>query len=85
MSASKDQEKDHAPEGDKSLGLRMTEKLLPIFGPPAVGDSTKPARKTTQAEENRDHELENELVRKKGADGATYLEARGAADSINED
>lgn len=84
MSASDKPHKDHAAEGGKSLGMRMTEKLLPVFGPPAVGNSTSPVRKTTQDEEDRDHDLETELVRRKGSDGATYVEARGEQDTVPE-
>ena len=47
MPASDESQKDHAAEGGKSLGLRVTEKLLPIFGPPPVDNSTEPAKETT--------------------------------------
>ncbi len=72
MSASKEPQSDLPPEGEKGLGLKITEKLLPILGPAAVGNSPENAKPTTQDEEARDLALETELTRKTGPDGTTY-------------
>ena len=84
MSASDESQKDHAAEGGKSLGLRVTEKLLPIFGPPPVDNSTEHVKETTQEEQDRDDDLEAELVRKKGSDGVNYVQARDEQDTVPE-
>lgn len=73
MSIFKKRHTDRNTEGAKSKGLRLTEKLLPIFGPAQVGDSTTPIRPPSQDEDAREQALETELVRKVGPDGQTYL------------
>jgi hypothetical protein len=64
---------DH-PDG-RSGGLRITEGLLPIFGPAQVGDSTAPLRPATEAERSRDRALRTTLTRVVGADGKSYVVA----------
>lgn len=57
----------------KSRGMRITEGLLPIFGPAQVGDSTAPLREASEAERNRDAALRSELTRVVGPDGSSYV------------
>lgn len=57
----------------RSAGLRITEGLLPIFGPAQVGDSTAPVRAVTEAERGRDVALRTELTRVVGPDGNSYV------------
>ena len=64
---------DHADS--RSGGLRITEGLLPIFGPAQVGDSTAPLRPATEAERSRDRALRTTLTRVVGADGKSYVVA----------
>jgi hypothetical protein len=64
---------DH-PDG-RSGGLRITEGLLPIFGPAQVGDSTAPLRPASEAERSRDRALRTTLTRVVGADGKSYVVA----------
>lgn len=73
MSVFRRKQKESATPGAKSKGLRFSERLLPVFGPAQVGDSTTPIRPTTGEEDAREEALEHELVRKVGADGTTYL------------
>ncbi|WP_093181396.1 hypothetical protein [Sanguibacter gelidistatuariae] len=55
--------------------MRITEGLLPIFGPAQVGDSTAPLRAATEAERGRDIALRTELTRVVGPDGSSYVVA----------
>ena len=73
MSVSKKTQQDPDATGAKSRGLKLTEKLLPMFGPAQVGNANTPIRPPTEDEDAREIALENELVRKTGADGSTYL------------
>lgn len=59
----------------KTRGMRMTEGLLPIFGPAQVGDSTTPVRPASDAERQRDAALRTELTRVVGPDGHSYVVA----------
>lgn len=62
---------DHRP-----AGMRLTEKrLLPIFGPAQVGDSTAPLRPASEAERSRDRALRTTLTRVVGKDGKSYVVA----------
>lgn len=61
--------------GTRPAGLRLTEGLLPIFGPAQVGDSTAPVRPPSEAERGRDSELRTTLTRMVGADGRSYVVA----------
>lgn len=66
--------KQNEPEtGAKSKGLRLSEKLLPVFGPAQVGDSTTPIRPPTEDEDAREEALEHELTRVTAPDGSTYV------------
>lgn len=60
----------------KSRGMRITEGLLPIYGPATIGDSTAPIRPTTDAENARAQAIEDELERVTGPDGRVYLVER---------
>ena len=62
------------PDG-RTGGLRITEGLLPIFGPAQVGDSTAPLRPASEAERSRDRALRTTLTRMVGADGKSYVVA----------
>lgn len=67
---------DASTPGDtRPAGLRLTEGLLPIFGPAQVGDSTAPVRPASEAERGRDRELRTTLTRMVGADGRSYVVA----------
>lgn len=55
--------------------MRITEGLLPIFGPAQVGDTTAPLREVTEAERGRDTALRTELTRVVGPDGHSYVVA----------
>lgn len=69
-------EHPHDDHGDaRSGGLRITEGLLPIFGPAQVGDSTAPLRPASEAERSRDRALRTTLTRVVGADGKSYVVA----------
>lgn len=57
----------------KSAGMRITEGLLPIFGPAQVGNSAAPLREVTEAERRRDSALRTELTRVVGPDGHSYV------------
>lgn len=57
----------------KSRGMRITEGLLPIFGPAQVGDSTAPLREPSEVERGRDAALRTELTRVVGPDGSSYV------------
>lgn len=61
--------------GTRPAGLRLTEGLLPIFGPAQVGDSKAPVRPASEAERGRDSELRTTLTRMVGADGQSYVVA----------
>ncbi|MFI2752885.1 hypothetical protein ACGIF2_05565 [Cellulomonas sp. P22] len=66
---------------DKSrtpLGMRITEKLLTIFGPPQLGDHKAPLRPASAEERGRDQELRTTLARVVGPDGHAYLVERPA-------
>ena len=63
------------PPDGRSGGLRITEGLLPIFGPAQVGDSTAPLRPASEAERSRDRALRTTLTRVVGADGKSYVVA----------
>ncbi|MDM8083709.1 hypothetical protein QUV83_02885 [Cellulomonas cellasea] len=58
------------------LGMRVTEKLLTIFGPPQLGDSTAPHRPVSAEERERDQDLRTQLERVVGPDGHSYLVER---------
>lgn len=60
------------------LGMRVTEKLLTIFGPPQLGDSKAPHRPVSEQERERDEELRTHLERVVGPDGHSYLVERQA-------
>ena len=64
----------------KTRGMRLTEGLLPIFGPAQLGDSTTPVRPASAAEQQRDRTLRTELTRVVGADGHSYVVAVPAED-----
>lgn len=65
----------------KTRGMRLTEGLLPIFGPAQVGDSTAPVRPASANEQQRDQNLRTELTRVVGADGHSYVVAVPVADT----
>lgn len=72
---------------DKSrtpLGMRVTEKLLTVFGPPQLGDHKAPRRAVSAEERGRDQELRTTLERVVGPDGHAYLVERPAAGSPSE-
>lgn len=60
----------------RTRGMRITEGLLPIFGPAQVGDSTAPVRPVTDAEAARSAEVENNLERRVAPNGEVYYVAR---------
>lgn len=64
----------------KTRGMRVTEGLLPIFGPAQVGDSTTPVRPANDAERQRDTALRTELTRVVGPDGHSYVVAAPVGD-----
>ncbi|PFG35205.1 hypothetical protein [Sanguibacter antarcticus] len=64
-----------------SRGMRLTEGLLPIFGPAQIGDSTTPVRPANAAEQQRDSTLRTELTRVVGPDGHSYVVAVPVDDS----
>lgn len=66
---------DHSHPDGRTGGLRITEGLLPIFGPAQVGDSTAPLRPASEAERSRDRALRTTLTRVVGADGKSYVVA----------
>src|SRR3954454_5896263 len=57
-------------------GMRVTESLLPFFGPAQVGDQRTVGRPVTEAERERDRRLRTEHVRVIGPDGTPYLVER---------
>lgn len=59
----------------KPTGMRITEGLLPVFGPAQVGDSTAPLREATEAERGRDTALRTELTRVVAPNGHSYVVA----------
>lgn len=63
------------PANGKTRGMRLTEGLLPVFGPAQVGDSTAPVRPANAAERQRDATLRTELTRVVGPDGHSYVVA----------
>lgn len=66
----------HPPR--KSLGMRLTEKLLlPITGPADVGDSRR-RTPVTDEQKLRAAELDAGLTRLTRPDGSTYLVVREA-------
>lgn len=65
----------------KTRGMRLTEGLLPVFGPAQVGDSTAPVRPPNAAERQRDVTLRTELTRVVGPDGRSYVVASPAGDT----
>lgn len=65
--------KKSAGEVHKSRGLRMTEGLLPVFGPAQVGDSTTPIRPLSDEEAARSAELNATMERMTAPDGTVYL------------
>ncbi len=56
--------------------MRLTESLLPVFGPAQVGDLTAPTRPATPQDKARDEELNSQLERRISADGTPYLVAK---------
>lgn len=64
------------PLDTRTRGLRFTEKLLPVFGPAQVGDSTKPIRPVTDAEAARDALMQESLERVVASDGTVYFVER---------
>lgn len=65
--------KQKAKNAQKTRGLRMTEGLLPVFGPAQVGDSTTPIRPVSDEEAARSAELNATMERKTAPDGTVYL------------
>ena len=63
-------------QAHKSRGMRMTEGLLPVFGPAQVGDTTAPIRPVSAQEAAREASLESTMERKVAADGSVYLVER---------
>ncbi|MBI9116012.1 hypothetical protein [Sanguibacter suaedae] len=57
----------------KTWGMRLTEKLLPIFGPAQVGSTASPVRSANDAERERDATLRTGLRRVVGPDGRSYV------------
>jgi|GEM_PF-3231973 len=60
----------------RTRGLRLVEKFLPLFGPAQVGDSKRPIRPPSQAEQERQDSLTATLERKVAPDGTVYLVER---------
>ena len=66
----------HKKSEHKTRGMRITEGLLPIFGPANVGDSTAPIRPPSEEEVARDQEIVEQMQRKVAPDGRVYLVER---------
>ncbi len=61
-----------------SRGMRLTARLVSLFGPAQVGDHTAPERRVSDDERERDDRLHLDLERVVGADGRSYLVERPA-------
>lgn len=57
----------------RTLGMRITEGFLPIFGPAQVGRQDADGRGVSDAERERDQELKTRFERVTGPDGRTYV------------
>ncbi|WP_448061336.1 hypothetical protein [Cellulomonas hominis] len=62
--------------GGGSRGMRLTARLVSLFGPAQVGDHTAPERVVSADERERDDRLHLDLERVVGADGRSYLVER---------
>ena len=58
---------------DRSLGMRITEGFLPIFGPAQVGRQDAEGRGVSAAEQERDRQLQTRFERVTGPDGRSYV------------
>ncbi len=57
----------------RTLGMRITESFLPIFGPAQVSPQDADGRGVSDAERDRDRELRTRFERVTGPDGRTYV------------
>ncbi|MGX1574659.1 hypothetical protein [Cellulosimicrobium funkei] len=63
-----------ARKNDKrTLGMRITEGFLPIFGPTQLGRQEADGRGVSDAERERDQELRTRFERVTGPDGRSYV------------
>lgn len=60
-------------DGRRTLGMRITESFLPIFGPAQVSPQDADGRGVSAAERERDRELHTRFERVTGPDGRTYV------------
>lgn len=49
-------------EEKKSLGRRMSEKLLPVYGPAQITDAKRPITPPTEEEQAREKDLQDSLT-----------------------
>jgi hypothetical protein len=57
----------------RTLGMRITEGFLPIFGPAQGGRQDADGRGVSDAERERDQELKTRFERVTGPDGRSYV------------
>jgi hypothetical protein len=57
----------------RTVGMRITERFLPIFGPAQLGRHDADGRGVSDAERERDRELRTRFERVTGPDGRTYV------------
>lgn len=62
------------PQDDRTWGMRVTESLLPFFGPASIRRT--PPRPVRPEDRARDAELRRTLDRVTGPDGRTYVVER---------
>jgi hypothetical protein len=58
---------------ERTFGMRLTERFLPIFGPAQLGRHDAAGRGVSDAERERDQELRTRFERVTGPDGRTYV------------
>ncbi|MBD5785355.1 hypothetical protein IF650_04100 [Cellulosimicrobium terreum] len=57
----------------RTLGMRITEGFLPIFGPAQLGRHDADGRGVSDDERERDRELRTRFERVTGPDGRSYV------------
>jgi hypothetical protein len=57
----------------RSFGMRLTERLLPFFGPAQVGRQDSEGRGVSESEKQRDEELHARFEYVTGPDGRSYV------------